>query len=190
MENVKEQLQIISDNFIELQKQSDTIKKIAEIWIEAIENGNKIIFCGNGGSAADSQHLSAELMGKYKLDREPLAALNLITNISSLTAIGNDYGYEQVFSRQLAGIGLKGDVLVGMSTSGNSKNVLEAFKTAKEKQIKTIAFTGKSGGQMKKEAEVTLNVPSDITSNIQEMHIACGHIICGIVENYFFQTEK
>ena len=183
---IKSALKQISSNFLALEEKSDVIEKIANIWIEALKNGNKIIFCGNGGSAADSQHLAAELMGRYKIDRNPMPAISLTTDTSALTAIGNDYGYEHVFSRPLRGIGKKGDVLVGISTSGNSKNILEAFKTAKELGIKTVAFTGKSGGEMIKEADVTLNVPSDITNNIQEMHIASGHIICGIVENYFF----
>jgi len=183
---VKDALKTISENFIKLQEQADTIQAIADIWIEALKNGNKVIFCGNGGSAADSQHLSAELMGRYKIDRQPMPAMSLTTDTSALTAIGNDYGYENVFSRPLKGIGNKGDVLVGISTSGNSKNILEAYKVAKEKGIKTIAFTGSKGGEMINSADVTLNVPSDITNNIQEMHIASGHIICGIVEDYFF----
>lgn len=182
-------LKLISDNFLALEGKAGVIEKIAYSWIEALKDGNKIMFCGNGGSAADSQHLAAELMGKYKIDRNPLPVISLTTDTSSITAIGNDYGYEYVFSRQLKGIGAKGDVLVGISTSGNSKNILEAFKTAKEMGIKTVAFTGKSGGELIKEADLTLNVPSDITNNIQEMHIASGHIICGLVEQYFFLSE-
>ena len=183
---IKSALEQISRNFLALEEKADVIEKIANIWIEALKCGNKIIFCGNGGSAADSQHLAAELMGRYKIDRKPMPAISLTTDTSALTAIGNDYGYENVFSRPLKGIGNKGDVLVGISTSGNSKNILEAFKTAKDMGIKTVAFTGKSGGEMIKEADITLNVPSDITNNIQEMHIASGHIICGIVEQHFF----
>ena len=190
MEQIKSQIEQIRENFKLLEDKSQTILDIANIWIEALKRGNKVIFCGNGGSAADSQHLAAELMGRYKIDRNPMPAISLTTDTSALTAIGNDYGYENVFSRPLKGIGVKGDVLVGISTSGNSKNILEAFKTAKEKGIKTVAFTGKSGGKMIKEADITLNVPSDITNNIQEMHIASGHIICGIVENYFFGKEN
>ena len=122
----KELIKQVSENFIKLEEKAETIDKIAEIWIEALKNGNKIIFCGNGGSAADSQHLSAELMGRYKIDRNPMPALSLTTDTSALTAIGNDYGYDKVFSRPLRGIGRKGDVLVGISTSGNSKNILDA----------------------------------------------------------------
>ncbi len=190
MEQIKSQIEQIRENFKLLEEKSQTILDIANIWIEALKRGNKVIFCGNGGSAADSQHLAAELMGRYKIDRNPMPAISLTTDTSALTAIGNDYGYENVFSRPLKGIGVKGDVLVGISTSGNSKNILEAYKIAKEKGIKTIAFTGKSGGEMIKYADITLNVPSGITNNIQEMHIASGHIICGIVEDYFFGGNK
>ena len=186
MININNELKLISDNFTKLQKKSETIQKIADIWIDALKNGNKIIFCGNGGSAADSQHLAAELMSKYKIDRNPMPAISLTTDTTALTAIANDYGYEEVFSRTLNGIGHKGDILVGISTSGNSKNILNAIKMAKTKKIKTIAFTGSNGGEIIKEADITLNVPSDITNNIQEMHIASGHLICGIVEDYFF----
>ncbi len=176
----------IIKNFTLLKNKHDIIEKIAQTWITSIKNGNKVIFCGNGGSAADSQHLAAELMGRYLIDRNPMPAMSLTVDTSALTAIGNDYGYENIFSRQLKGVGKKGDCLVGISTSGNSKNIIEAFKVAKDKEIITIAFTGNSGGEMLKLADITLNVPSEITNNIQEMHIACGHIICGIVENNFF----
>ena len=182
---------VIANNFLMLKKQhSETIVKIAKLWIDALNKGNKVIFCGNGGSAADSQHLAAELMGRYKIDRNPMPALSLTTDTSALTAIGNDYGYEHVFSRPLRGIGNTGDVLVGISSSGNSKNIINAFGVAKEKGIATVAFTGEKGGEMKKIADVALNVPSNITNNIQEMHIACGHMICGIVENHFFGNSK
>ncbi len=182
-------LKEISDNFNKLTEKSDVIAAISNVWIEALANGNKVIFCGNGGSAADSQHLSAELMGRYKFDRNPMPALSLTTDTSALTAIGNDYGYECVFSRPLKGIGKKGDVLVGISTSGNSKNIISAFEVAKEMGIKTIAFTGEKGGKMKEIADLCLNVPSNTTNNIQEMHIASGHIICGIVEAHFFADK-
>lgn len=180
----------ISDNFNKLKAKSVIVELIANVWIDALKNGNKVIFCGNGGSAADSQHLSAELMGRYKFDRNPLPAMSLTTDTSALTAIGNDYGYECVFSRPLKGIGNKGDVLVGISTSGNSKNIIAAFETAKQMGITTVAFTGNSGGKMREIADYCLNVPSDITNNIQEMHIACGHMICGIVENHFFGKKE
>lgn len=187
---IEQAFQTISDNFQMLKSKSTIINDIANTWIGALSRGNKVIFCGNGGSAADSQHLAAELMGRYKIDRNPMPAISLTTDTSALTAIGNDYGYEHVFSRPLKGIGQKGDVLVGISTSGNSKNIINAFSVAKQKGITTIAFTGNNGGTMKKIADIALNVPSDTTNNIQEMHIACGHIICGIVENYFFGKTK
>ena len=180
----------VSNNFILLQSKAPIIVNIAKAWIDALYHGNKVIFCGNGGSAADSQHLAAELMGRYKIDRQPMPALSLTTDTSALTAIGNDYGYEHVFSRPLRGIGNQGDVLVGISTSGNSKNVINAFYTAKEKGIITVAFTGNKGGTMKQIADIALNVPSDETNHIQEMHIACGHLICGLVENHFFGNKK
>ena len=180
----------IANNFTKLKQKSSTVEQIAQMWIEALASGNKVIFCGNGGSAADSQHLAAELMGRYKFDRAPMPAMSLTVDTSALTAIGNDYGYDKVFSRQLRGIGNKGDVLVGISTSGNSKNILDAFAIAKEKGIKTVAFTGEGGGEMLKSADICLNVPSNITNNIQEMHIACGHLICGILESHFFANQN
>lgn len=180
----------IANNFTKLKQKSSTVEQIAQMWIEALASGNKVIFCGNGGSAADSQHLAAELMGRYKFDRAPMPAMSLTVDTSALTAIGNDYGYDKVFSRQLRGIGNKGDVLVGISTSGNSKNILDAFAVAKEKGVSTVAFTGESGGEMLKASDICLNVPSSITNNIQEMHIACGHLICGIVESHFFANQN
>lgn len=190
MKDIEKELGEIAENFTRLTGQAAVIKQIAEMWIEALSVGNKVIFCGNGGSAADSQHLAAELMGRYKIDRAPLPALALTVDTSALTAIGNDYGYEKVFSRQLRGIGAEGDVLVGISTSGNSKNILDAFDVAKELGIRTAAFTGEGGGAMKEKADLCLTVPSSVTNNIQEMHIACGHIICGLVEQHFFGSSK
>ena len=187
------EIDTIIGNFLKLKNQTEIIEQINEIaqtWIDAIESGHKVIFCGNGGSAADSQHLAAELMGKYKLDRRPLPACSLTCNTSSLTAIGNDYGHEYIFSRQLEAIGSAGDVVVGISTSGNSKNILETFNIAKQKNIKTIALTGNTGGDMVKLADITLKAPSDITNHIQELHIAVGHIICGIVEDYFSDKKE
>lgn len=176
----------IIENFGKLKKQSLIIDSIAKEWIDALERGNKIIFCGNGGSAADSQHLSAELVGRYKINRPSLASVSLTVDTSALTAIANDFGYDQVFSRQLEGVGKTGDCLVGISTSGNSQNIVNAFVQAKKMGIKTVAFTGEGGGKMKELADICLNVPSSVTNNIQEMHIACGHILCELVEKHFF----
>jgi D-sedoheptulose 7-phosphate isomerase len=159
------------------------IAAIAEKLIACFKSGGKVLFCGNGGSAADCQHLAAEFMGRYLRDRKPLPSLALTVDTSALTAIANDYGYEHVFSRQLRGIGRAGDVLVGISTSGNSGNVLHAFEVAKELGISTVAFTGQSGGAIAKIADLSLRVPSNTTNEIQEMHIVVGHMLCGFVED-------
>jgi len=162
------------------------IIKIAEIIIEAYRNGKKVILFGNGGSAADAQHITAELVGKYYLDRDPLPAVALTTNTSSLTAIGNDYSFDIVFTRQLKALGQKGDVVIGISTSGNSENVIQAFKVAREMGLITVGFTGKSGGKLRSVADHCLCIPSDDTPRIQEGHITIGHIICEIVERELF----
>lgn len=184
--NTEQHLDIIVENFSKLKNLSPCIEAIARAWIASLEQGNKIMFCGNGGSAADSQHLAAELVGRYKINRAALPGMSLTVDTSALTAIGNDFGYDQVFIRQVEGLGKAGDCLVGISTSGNSQNIVNAFQKAKEMGIKTIALTGEGGGKMKEIADICLNVPSNITNNIQEMHIACGHILCDIVEKHFF----
>jgi D-sedoheptulose 7-phosphate isomerase len=148
----------------------------------ALANGCKVIFCGNGGSAADAQHLAAELMGRFLFDRRPLPSLSLTVDTSALTAIGNDYGFDNVFARQLRGIGAKGDVLVGMSTSGNSANVVKAFEAAREMGIATVGLTGAGGGKMAVLSDILIAVPHNQTNHIQEAHIAIGHMICAIVE--------
>ena len=162
------------------------IQKAADIIIKSLKEGGKIHFCGNGGSAADAQHLAAELSGRFYYDRPPLNAEALHCNSSYLTAVGNDYGYEQVFARLLRGTGHKGDVLVGISTSGNSKNILKAYEVCKETGITTISLTGESGGAMKEQSDLLLNVPSCDTPRIQESHIMIGHIICELVESAIF----
>ena len=167
-------------------KLMSVIIKIAEIIIEAYRNGKKVILFGNGGSAADAQHITAELVGKYYLDRDPLPAVALTTNTSSLTAIGNDYSFDIVFARQLKASGQKGDVVIGISTSGNSENVIQAFKVAREMGLITVGFTGKSGGKLRSVADHCLCIPSDDTPRIQEGHITIGHIICEIVERELF----
>ena len=190
---IKESISQIRSYVEKMDQCSEIIEKIAEEIIKALENGNKIIFCGNGGSAAISQHLSAELMGKYKLNRSPMAAISLTTDTSAITAIANDYGFEYTFSRQLLGIGKSGDVIIGISGSGNSSNLVEVLKTAKEMDIKTVAFLGEFGGKMADFAEISLKVPSSTTNYIQELHLIAGHIICGLVENYFwgkYSTNK
>lgn len=182
MYNIDKDFDTISNNFIKIKELTPTIEKVAQVCINAIKNGNKVMFCGNGGSAADSQHLAAELVGRYKMNRPALNSIALTTDTSILTAVGNDFGYDTIFERQVEGLGKNGDILIGLSTSGNSKNVLLAMAKAKQMGIKTVAMTGYQGGKMKTEADFAINVPSDTTNHIQEMHIAVGHIICGIIE--------
>ncbi|MBQ2508934.1 MAG: D-sedoheptulose 7-phosphate isomerase [Bacteroidales bacterium] len=163
------------------------IDEAAQMIIRSLNNGGKIHFCGNGGSAADAQHLAAELSGRFYFDRPPLNAEALHCNTSYLTAVGNDYGYEMVFSRLLRGTGHKGDVLVGISTSGNSKNILKAYEVCREMGIHTISLTGQTGGAMAAVSDLLLNVPSTDTPRIQESHILIGHIICELVETALFK---
>ena len=162
------------------------IEAAAEIITESLRHGGKIHFCGNGGSAADAQHLAAELSGRFYFDRPPLNAEALHCNTSYLTAVGNDYGYDLIVSRLLRGTAKAGDVIVGISTSGNSKNILKAFEVAKELGVKIIAMTGETGGTMKYLADLLLNAPSTDTPRIQECHIMIGHIICELVETAMF----
>ncbi len=152
----------------------------------AFKVGNKVLFCGNGGSAADAQHLAAEFSGRFYKDRKALPAEALHCNTSYLTAVANDYSYDVIYSRLIDGIGIKGDVLIGLSTSGNSSNILKAFESANRLGIKTIALTGDTGGKMKEISDILLNVPSNITPRIQESHIMIGHIICELVEEIIF----
>jgi D-sedoheptulose 7-phosphate isomerase len=162
------------------------IQQAAEMITASLRNGGKIHFCGNGGSAADAQHLAAELSGRFYFDRPPLNAEALHCNTSYLTAVGNDYGYDLIFSRLLRGTAKAGDVVVGISTSGNSKNILKAFEVAKEMGVGIIAMTGATGGAMKEWADILLNVASQDTPRIQESHIMIGHIICELVEYAMF----
>ena len=168
----------------------ENVLKIANICIDSLNSGGKIIFCGNGGSAADSQHLAAELVSRFNFDRPALAAIALTTDTSALTAIGNDYGYERVFSRQLEAIGRDGDVLFGFSTSGRSKNILLAFEQAKKMNIKTVGMLGIDGRDIGKIADEQINIPSSYTPKIQEGHICIGHIICGVIEELMFSYFK
>jgi D-sedoheptulose 7-phosphate isomerase len=167
----------------------ETISIIAEAIIRAYQAGKKVLLFGNGGSAADAQHIACELAGKFYLDRTPLPAIALTTNTSSLTAIGNDYGYEEVFSRQLKALVKEGDIVIGISTSGNSPNVLRGVEEAKRLRATTIAFTGR-GGKLKELADYVLSVPSLDSPRIQEAHITAGHIICYLVEQALFGNRK
>ena len=165
------------------------INKVVDVIVTAFKNGNRLYLCGNGGSAADAQHLAAEFSGRFYKDRKALPAEALHCNTSYLTSVANDYGFETVYSRMIDGIGQSGDVLIGLSTSGNSANIINAFEVAKEKGIITIAFTGITGGQMKSISNYLINVPSSDTPRIQESHIMVGHIICQLVEEKYFTPQ-
>jgi D-sedoheptulose 7-phosphate isomerase len=184
LESAKVKENIASDDEI-----ISKIEKVAVDIIEALKKGNKVLLCGNGGSAADAQHIAAELLGKFYLHRKALPAVALNTNGSILTAVANDYSYDDVFSRQVEGLGREGDILIGISTSGNSKNVINAIKKAKEMGIKTIGLSGKNGGKMKELSDICICVPSNSTPRIQEAHITIGHVICEIVEREMFKPE-
>lgn len=164
----------------------ETIRIVADHLTEAFCNGNKVLFCGNGGSAADAQHLAAELSGRFYYDRPPLHAEALHVNTSYLTAVANDYSYEEIFSRLVEGSGKEGDVLVGISTSGNSPNILRALEKANAIGLITVGMTGESGGKMKDLCDYLINIPSTDTPRIQESHILVGHIICELVESALF----
>lgn len=161
------------------------IETACEMMISTIKNGNKVLLAGNGGSASDAQHIAAELTGRFVKDRKALPGIALTTDTSAITSIANDYGYEHVFSRQLEGLGSSGDLFIGISTSGNSKGVLNAFESAKKMGIKTLGLSGRDGGKMNGLCELNIIVPSDITARIQEIHILIGHILCKAVDDLF-----
>lgn len=171
---------------LENKELQQTVARSVAALVTAFKSGNKVLFCGNGGSAADAQHLAAEFSGRFYTDREALPAEALHVNTSYMTAVANDYSYDVVYSRMVQGIGRKGDVLVGLSTSGNSPNIVKAFETARTKGMTTIGFTGASGGKMKELSDLLINVPSTDTPRIQESHILLGHIICQLVEEQYF----
>ncbi len=166
-----------------LKSNLDTIAAVVREIREVLERGGKIIFFGNGGSAADSQHIAAEFIGRFKKERKALAAIALTTDTSILTALGNDYGFDIVFARQIEGLGRRGDLAFGISTSGNSKNVIEGIKQAKVMGLKTVSLTGHSGGTLAKLTDLSLIVPSSNTARIQESHICIAHTICELVED-------
>lgn len=166
-----------------------TICDAVDVIVNGFKNGNRVYFCGNGGSAADAQHLAAEFSGRFYTNRKALPAEALHCNTSYLTAVANDYSFDDIYSRLIDGIGEEGDVLVGLSTSGNSANIIKAFETARKKEMITIGFTGESGGKMKSLSDHLINIPSTDTPRIQESHIMVGHIICQLVEeNMYPQT--
>jgi D-sedoheptulose 7-phosphate isomerase len=160
--------------------------EVAQVCVEVYRNGKKILIAGNGGSAADAQHFAAELVGRYGFDRPSLPSIALTTDSSNLTAIGNDYGYEYVFSRQLEGLGQEGDLFIGISTSGNSQNVINAFTSAADRGITTVALVGRDGGKMASMADYAIIVPSNATPRIQEAHLLIEHMICDIIEKEIF----
>jgi D-sedoheptulose 7-phosphate isomerase len=163
------------------------IEQVTELVIKAFENGNKVLFCGNGGSAADAQHLAAEFSGRFYFDRDPLPSEALHCNSSYMTAVANDYGYDVVYSRMIKGMGKPGDVLIGLSTSGNSVNTIKAMEQAKQIGMINVGLTGAGGGKMKDICDHLINVPSSDTPRIQESHIMVGHIICQLVEAHLFK---
>lgn len=190
---MKEKIEQIISASIDVKQQilaDDTLKQTVantvDVIVAAFNNGNKVLFAGNGGSAADAQHLAAEFSGRFYKDRKALPAEALHCNTSYLTAVANDYSYDVIYARLLEGIGNSGDVIVGLSTSGNSGNILKAFEVAKQKGIITIGFTGATGGKMKDASDYLINVPSTDTPRIQESHIMLGHIICELVEAKLF----
>ena len=189
MEKVKNIIEAsikVKQQLLKNEKLLAIVNEVVDKIVMALQNGNRIYFCGNGGSAADAQHLAAEFSGRFYADRKALPAEALHCNSSYLTAAANDYGYDVVYARLIEGIGNSGDVLLGLSTSGNSINILKAFEIARSKNIVTIGFTGASGGSMKDLGDFLINVPSTDTPRIQESHIMVGHIICQLVEEKYF----
>lgn len=181
-------LQEVQNHFLEIHSQ-DLIDLAFEI-SQAFSQGKKIMIMGNGGSAADAQHMAAEFVNRFKIERSPLPALSLSTDTSILTAIGNDYGYDQVFEKQILALGVPGDILLGISTSGNSSNILRGFKAARGKKIKTVALTGNTGGAMIQWADKSLIVPSNDTPHIQENHILAIHLLCELVDSFLFPIPE
>jgi D-sedoheptulose 7-phosphate isomerase len=192
------QLQAVISQLIEdsiavkqrLLRYTELCAEVAEKLIQALKRGNKVLLFGNGGSAADAQHIAAEFVGRYYLDRPALPAHALTVNTSALTAIGNDYDYEHIFSRQIEAFGQAGDVAIGISTSGNSRNVIEALRAAKRKDMLAVALTGESGGQLKAAVDYCICVPSTDTPRVQEAHILVGHILSELVEQALFGGSK
>jgi D-sedoheptulose 7-phosphate isomerase len=180
----------VKQQFLQNEQLIDTISNIVDITVNAFKNGNRVYFCGNGGSAADAQHLAAEFSGRFYIDRKALPAEALHCNTSYLTAVANDYSYDAVYARIIDGIGGAGDILIGLSTSGNSGNIIRAFEVARAKKIITVGLTGATGGKMKPISDYLINIPSTDTPRIQESHILAGHIICQLVEEKYFATPN
>jgi len=170
---------VLQDTFLKFEKK---LNLASDIICRSLKKKGTVFWCGNGGSASDSMHLSAELIGRFNKKRKPLRSISLAGNPSTLTCISNDFGYHNVFSRQIEGLGRKDDILIAISTSGNSKNIIKVLEAAKKKRIKTISFLGKKGGKCKHKADLSFIIPSISTARIQEMHILMGHILCDLVE--------
>ena len=189
MQKIKDIIQSsidVKQQVLENEELIGTIEKVVEVIVDSLNNHGRIYFCGNGGSAADAQHLAAEFSGRFYTDRKALPAEALHCNTSYLTAVANDYSYDLVYARLVDGIGNKGDVLVGLSTSGNSGNIVKAFEVANEREMTTVGFTGITGGAMKASSDHLINIPSTDTPRIQESHIMVGHIICQLVEERLY----
>jgi len=184
IERVRQSIEI-QQAILEDEHLLELLNEAASACLRALKRGAKLVFFGNGGSAADAQHLAAELTGRYLLERRPLPAIALTTNTSCLTAIGNDYSYDQVFARQIEALGNKADIAIGISTSGHSKNVIQALRKAKEKGLTTVGLTASTGGELRHVADYCLRIPSEETPRIQEAHILLGHILCEIIEENF-----
>lgn len=176
----------LREDFFE--EHADLIVDTARTLAVCLARGGKILFCGNGGSAADAQHLAAEFVNRFVIDRPPLPAIALTTDSSILTSIGNDFSFDEVFSKQVLALGSPGDILVGISTSGNSENVVRALRAAREKSVLSIALTGRQGGKMAELADILINVQEETTALVQEIHITAGHLLCGLVDYYLFQN--
>lgn len=186
---IKNQIQASIETKQNILKDTALMETIAQVGRECVElyrKGKKTLLAGNGGSAADAQHIAAELVGRYGFDRPSIPSIALTTDTSNLTAIGNDYGYDKVFSRQMEGMGSEGDLFIGISTSGNSVNIINAITAAKAKGVKTVALVGRDGGEMARIADFAIIVPSNDTPRIQESHILIGHMICDIIEKELF----
>jgi len=186
---IKNQIQASIDtkqNILNDKALMQTIADVGQACVELYHNGKKTLLAGNGGSAADAQHIAAELVGRYGFDRPSIPSIALTTDTSNLTAIGNDYGYDKVFSRQMEGMGSEGDLFIGISTSGNSENIVNAIHAAKAKGLTTVALVGRDGGEMARISDYAIIVPSNATPRIQESHILIGHMICDIIEKELF----
>jgi D-sedoheptulose 7-phosphate isomerase len=186
IKNLIEESVAVKNKILHDEQMLATIEKVTAATVSALKDGRRIYFCGNGGSAADAQHLAAEFSGRFYLDRDALPAEALHCNTSYLTAVANDYSYDVIYARLVKGLAHKGDVLMGLSTSGNSVNIIKAFETAREKGVITVGFTGEAGGRMKELSDYLFNVPSKNTPRIQESHIMIGHIVCELVEERYF----